>query len=180
MSNSGRRRRSPNSIAPSPVSCSSSPPGSQEAQAPSQLPSWKFSQVLGELPLAAAGAGHDSGTLQVIRSRPSSSTVRASTWPPATTLGASSSSGEPTRATSRRRLVRSWSGRTTPLRRRGGGAGVQLHGGVPEPRAGVRRAAQLGDRREGEEAEMVRAAEQLVAVHAHHQRPHRQTLEASR
>ncbi|XP_040376439.1 serine/threonine protein phosphatase 2A 55 kDa regulatory subunit B beta isoform-like [Oryza brachyantha] len=70
MSNSGRRRRSPNSIAPSPVSCSSSPPGSQEAQAPSQLPSWKFSQVLGELPLAAAaagggGAGHDSGTLQL-------------------------------------------------------------------------------------------------------------------
>nr|XP_015625601.1 serine/threonine protein phosphatase 2A 55 kDa regulatory subunit B alpha isoform isoform X2 [Oryza sativa Japonica Group] len=64
--------------------------------------------------------------------------------------------------------------------RRGGAAGVRLHGGVPEPRAGVRRSAQLGDRREGEEAEMVRAAEQLVAVHARHQRPHRQALEASR
>lgn len=89
--------------------------------------------------------------------------------------------------------------------RRGGAAGVRLHGGVPEPRAGgervthrsrrlttfanrstlllisrqytVRRSAQLGDRRESEEAEMVRAAEQLVAVHARHQRPHRQALE---
>lgn len=65
MSNAGRRRRSLTSIAPSPVSSSSFPSGAREAQAPpSQLPSWKFSQVLGELPLAAAGEGHDNGTLQ--------------------------------------------------------------------------------------------------------------------
>ncbi|XP_052143757.1 serine/threonine protein phosphatase 2A 55 kDa regulatory subunit B alpha isoform-like isoform X2 [Oryza glaberrima] len=66
MSNTGRRRRSLTSIAPSPVSSSPFPSGAREAQAPpSQLPSWKFSQVLGELPLAAAaGEGHDNGTLQ--------------------------------------------------------------------------------------------------------------------
>uniref|UniRef100_A0A0E0K2H0 Serine/threonine-protein phosphatase 2A 55 kDa regulatory subunit B n=1 Tax=Oryza punctata TaxID=4537 RepID=A0A0E0K2H0_ORYPU len=64
MSNAGRRRRSLTSIAPSPVSSSSFPSGAREPQAPSQLPRWKFSQVLGELPLAAAGEGHDNGTLQ--------------------------------------------------------------------------------------------------------------------
>ncbi|KAF0931604.1 hypothetical protein E2562_005568 [Oryza meyeriana var. granulata] len=55
MSNAGR---SPSS------SYSSSPSGLQDAQAPSQLLHWKFSQVLGELPLPAGSGRHDNGTLQ--------------------------------------------------------------------------------------------------------------------
>ncbi|XP_012698698.1 serine/threonine protein phosphatase 2A 55 kDa regulatory subunit B beta isoform isoform X2 [Setaria italica] len=57
MSSAGRRRRTTSSITPSPTSSSSS--GNQESR-PSQLPQWKFSQVLGELPAPAAG-GHRNG-----------------------------------------------------------------------------------------------------------------------
>ncbi|KAG2659865.1 hypothetical protein PVAP13_1KG384600 [Panicum virgatum] len=60
--------------------------------------------------------------------------------------------------------------------RRRAAAEVQLRDGVPEPRAGVRRAAQPGDRREDQEGEVVRAAEPLP-VPARHERPHRQALE---
>ncbi|XP_062222751.1 serine/threonine protein phosphatase 2A 55 kDa regulatory subunit B beta isoform-like [Phragmites australis] len=52
MSNTGRRRTT-SPIAPSPISSWSSS-GSQEPRS-SQLPHWKFSQVLGELPPAAGG-----------------------------------------------------------------------------------------------------------------------------
>ncbi|WVZ74582.1 hypothetical protein U9M48_022747 [Paspalum notatum var. saurae] len=60
MSNSGRRWRSTSSIAPSPATSSSPSSGLRE---PQPLPQWKFSQVLGELPPAAAG-GHRNGALQ--------------------------------------------------------------------------------------------------------------------
>ena len=52
MSNTGRRRRSTRSVAPSRTT-SPSPSGRREPQPPSRLPQWKFSQVLGELPPAA-------------------------------------------------------------------------------------------------------------------------------
>jgi serine/threonine-protein phosphatase 2A regulatory subunit B len=51
MSNTGRRRRSTRSVAPSRTT-SPSPSGRREPQ-PSRIPQWKFSQVLGELPPAA-------------------------------------------------------------------------------------------------------------------------------
>jgi serine/threonine-protein phosphatase 2A regulatory subunit B len=63
MSSAGRRRRGTSSIAPSPTS-SSSPSGRPEPR-PSQLPQWKFSQVLGDLPpAAAAGRGNGPAALQ--------------------------------------------------------------------------------------------------------------------
>ncbi|XP_021316119.1 serine/threonine protein phosphatase 2A 55 kDa regulatory subunit B beta isoform isoform X1 [Sorghum bicolor] len=53
------RRRSTRSVAPSPTT-SPSPSGRREPQPPSRLlPQWKFSQVLGELPPAAADAHRD-------------------------------------------------------------------------------------------------------------------------
>lgn len=61
MSNASRRWRSTSSIAPSPAT--SSPPSARREPQPSlQLPQWRFSQVLGELPPAAGG--HRSGALQ--------------------------------------------------------------------------------------------------------------------
>jgi serine/threonine-protein phosphatase 2A regulatory subunit B len=52
MSNTGRRRRSTKSVAPSRTT-SPSPSGRREPQPSRLLPQWKFSQVLGELPPAA-------------------------------------------------------------------------------------------------------------------------------
>ncbi|KAL6633977.1 hypothetical protein ACP70R_026648 [Stipagrostis hirtigluma subsp. patula] len=60
MNFAGRRRRGRSSIAPSPTS-SSSPSGAQAPRA-SQVPLWKFSQVLGELPPDAEG--QHGGALQ--------------------------------------------------------------------------------------------------------------------
>ncbi|OEL17756.1 Serine/threonine protein phosphatase 2A 55 kDa regulatory subunit B alpha isoform [Dichanthelium oligosanthes] len=63
MSNRGRRRRSTSSIAPSPATSSSSSSGYPEPRL-SQLPQWKFSQVLGELPPAAGGHRNGPAALQ--------------------------------------------------------------------------------------------------------------------
>ncbi|KAG2652368.1 serine/threonine protein phosphatase 2A 55 kDa regulatory subunit B beta isoform-like isoform X3 [Panicum virgatum] len=66
MSGAGRRRRGTSSIAPSPSPTSSSSSSGRPEPRPSQLPQWKFSQVLGDLPHAAAGGRRDADEISAI------------------------------------------------------------------------------------------------------------------
>ncbi|XP_039790494.1 serine/threonine protein phosphatase 2A 55 kDa regulatory subunit B beta isoform-like isoform X2 [Panicum virgatum] len=194
MSGAGRRRRGTSSIAPSPSPTSSSSSSGRPEPRPSQLPQWKFSQVLGDLPHAAAGGRRD-GTYQC-KSQSVSNECSALELTEASSCACGSGRNlghrvrRPRRVPGRRRPRRARDplpeGRrrrgTAPRRagahgpRRRAAAEVQLRDGVPEPRVGVRRAAQPGDRREDQEGEVVRAAEPLP-VHARHERSHRQALE---
>jgi len=154
MSGAGRRRRGTSSIAPSPTSSSSSSGRPEPRPRPSQLPQWKFSQVLGDLPHAAAGGRRD-GTYQC-KSQSVSNECSALELTEASSCACGSGRNlghrvrRPRRVPGRRRprrarhpLPEGRRGRGAASRRAGAhgprrraAAEVQLRDGVPEPRAG--------------------------------------------